>query len=562
MCTLEVKRKAYVVDTNVLLDYPDIIPSPGERILRPENPTVDLSGAEIIIPTVAIRELSKFKREKSDRGKNSRTVLRRLREIFEPAVGSFEECYNLKDGAKVTIEDQVFSILPIHTRLRNGMPFNPSDADMDGQIVLAALAVKMLHAGIHVDGSARYSDYANLKNDDVVLLTNDNGLAIRARTRGIKTSRYGHKTPDPYTGRRDLVVPKELFKEFVLCRRIERETWEKLMPSQPPLVANEFIVMSLRSDVDYLGILDPCDNRYFENIGRYDAEEDAIVQLECIGESFPLSVRNAGQAIYKEAILNDKFATVICDGPAGTGKTYMATILGYLACTNGDYIGMTIVPCTSKNELGALPGDLDEKMDPEVQPVKNAIRNYLLENDSTLKKKLAHLQKFGPNDACGKKAKNGCKRPSKYSEDYSDDFDDNEDTGIGKNTSIKAYLADRVELIWKNWFTNIPIENARGRDFAYEIVFYDEFQDQNQKQADTLIKRLGKHGKNILAGDVEQIHAPYLDEWNNGLVYATQELYDNPYVVRVHFTEEEVVRHPLVKILAERQKAKRERKED
>ena len=100
----------------------------------------------------------------------------------------------------------------------------------------------------------------------------------------------------------------------------------------------------------------------------------------------------------------------------------------------------------------------------------------------------------------------------------------------------------------------MPVESARGRDFSYEIALYDEFQDQNVTQADTLIKRLGMNGKIVITGDVEQVHAPYLDSGNNGLVYATQLFYNNPMVAHVNFTEEEVIRHPLVKIVAEQQK--------
>jgi phosphate starvation-inducible PhoH-like protein len=90
------------------------------------------------------------------------------------------------------------------------------------------------------------------------------------------------------------------------------------------------------------------------------------------------------------------------------------------------------------------------------------------------------------------------------------------------------------------------------------LALYDEFQDQNATQADTLIKRLGSEGKIVLTGDTEQVHAPYLDSGNNGLVYATQLLYDNPMVAQVYFTEAEVVRHPLVKAVAERQKKGKE----
>ena len=73
----------YVIDTNILVDYPDIIPpEQGEVTLK--EPTIDLSAAHIVIPSAVVRELSTFKREvSSERGKNARLVLKRLRKIFE-----------------------------------------------------------------------------------------------------------------------------------------------------------------------------------------------------------------------------------------------------------------------------------------------------------------------------------------------------------------------------------------------------------------------------------------------------------------------------------------------
>jgi hypothetical protein len=179
-------------------------------------------------------------------------------------------------------------------------------------------------------------------------------------------------------------------------------------------------------------------------------------------------------------------------------------------------------------------------MDPDVQPLKNALRNYLLNEDSKLKRELTNLRKFGTGAVGKKKAKSqGC-------------CDEEAD-----RRSIKAKLTDRVDLIWDNWFSNIPIEHARGRDFSYELAIYDEFQDQNISQADTLIKRLGTDGKIIITGDLGQIHAPYIDPSSSGLAYASRMLMNSPLVAQVCFTEDEVIRHPLVRMVAERQKLKR-----
>lgn len=525
-------KPIFVIDTNVLIDYEDIIPSPDGEIRMLEEPTVDLSKAHLVIPTVVIRELSKFKSEKSERGKTSRVMLKRLRELFAEDVEDMQEIYRL--NAPIEIGEMLLSILPVHKNFRKGIPFSPSDVDMDGQIILTTLAVEYLLAGLPIDGTVE-EEFPQFTGGEVTLLTNDNGLAIRARERGLKTMRYGHKYPEPYTGRRDIVVPKELFLEFYNGRRLEREIFEMMMPGQPKLVANEFIVMSLENETDYPRDYHPSCDPYFERIGRYDLYEDAIVPLKHVGH-FPVGVRNPGQAIYAEALMSPEFAAVICTGPAGTGKTYMATIYGYTACQEGQFIGVTVVPCESKSKLGALPGDLSEKMDPEVQPLKNALRNYLLHEDSALKKELANIQKFGMTPPRGENKSGSGEMPEKR--------------------SLKAKLKDRVDLIWDNWFSSVPIENARGRDFAYELAIYDEFQDQNAVQADTLVKRLGDDGKIILTGDIRQIHSVYLDQTNNGLVYASRMLFDNPMVAQVCFTEDEVVRHPLVQLIAKRQDRK------
>ena len=529
-------RPTYVIDTNVLVDYPDIIPNGHSS--HPEAPTVDLEGAHLVIPSAVIRELSSFKKEKSDRGKVARVVLKRLRKLMESGLSPMKDNYGLE--AWIEKGGMLISVLPVHKDFKKSLPFSPSDDDMDGQIILAALVVMALQRGFKVDGSMETPKAVGLGSgvSNVTLLTNDNGLAIRARERGVKTSRYGYQYPEPYTGRRDIIVPKELFNEFLSFGRVSRERFEELMPKERKLVANEFIIMGLENFEDCPRGFDPTDNPYFSHIGRYDSDEDAIVPLKYVS-SFPCQPKNAGQAIYAEALMNPTFAAVICSGPAGSGKTYMATIYGYYACRQGQYIGVSVVPCENRSKIGALPGDLDEKMDPDVQPLKNALRNYLLNEDKKFAKDLENLRKFGT----GKKAASKSNASSEG------------DNGDGsEKRSIKEQLKDRVELIWNNWFSSVPIENARGRDFAHELAIYDEIQDQNASQADTLIKRIGLAGKIVMAGDIYQIHAPYLDESNNGLVYASRMLYDHPMVAQVCFTEEEVVRHPLVKLVAERQK--------
>ena len=179
-------------------------------------------------------------------------------------------------------------------------------------------------------------------------------------------------------------------------------------------------------------------------------------------------------------------------------------------------------------------------MDPNVQPIKNALRNYLIESDKDIRKKMNNFRHFG---VAGNTS-------SKHNTDQQRNSDQQ------RQKSVKRRLEDQVENIWSNWFSNIPIAYARGRDFSYEFVIYDEFQDQNRSQADTLIKRIGKEGKIVITGDISQIHAAYLDQSNNGLTYARQALVNLPMVAQVNFTEDEIVRHPLVREVAKRQNNK------
>lgn len=529
-------RQIYVVDTNVIIDYVDIIPDGKHK--PPEEPTVDLTNAHLVIPTAVVRELSSFKRENTDRGKAARTALRRLRKLTESDMRTMNRAYNLDAPTKVKSGKQLISVLPVHKDFKSLLPFSPSEDDMDGQIILATLTVIALCDGLKICKSGFVDGYQNCisfnKSNGVTLLTNDNGLAIRARERGIMTSRYGYKYPEPYKGRRDLIVPPEIFSEFFNEKVLDRDIWETFMPSEERLVANEFIAMHLESANEYPKGYFPGGKHRFSHIGRYDIERDQIVDLQYI-KGAPFNILNDGQAMYAEALMNPGFAGIICTGPAGSGKTYLPTAYGIDACKRGEFLDIALVPCADYSSIGALPGDLNKKMALDVGPTRNAIRNYLLNTDPHFKKAWTEAQMSGMLLSY-EEFKNGEPR-----------------------TSLTNELNEYINFIWQAIFRNIPVSKARGLDFAYELIHYDEFQDQSPSQADMLIKRLGTCGKMIISGDIKQIHAPYLDENNNGIVYASRELYNNPLVARVSLLEKEVERHELVKMIAERQAARKRR---
>lgn len=527
------KTPIYVVDTNVIIDYVDIIPCCDGHIEELDEPTIDLKNSHIVIPTAVIRELSSFKKESSERGKAARTALKRIRFLMKNREEySIKAAYNLTQPVKIEETNQLFSVLPVHKNFSNCLPFNPSTKDMDGQIILATLSVIFIQSGLSVAGDVKRNELDLPYSEDITLLTNDNGLAARANTRGIHTERFGYRRKPPYTGRRDLEVPANIFAEFINGGELDRYLWENAMPNQAPLVANEFLIMHPANNEYPNGWGDYEENNYCY-IGRYDVREDKIVPLKHI-KQFPTAIKNAGQAIFAEALQDEDIDMVIVSGPAGSGKTYMATIHGYLACKNGQYINVITVPCDTpeNNNLGALPGDLDQKLDPDVAPIKEALSNYLIETDKGIRKKLNHIDKFGA-------------AKSKVEED--------ESPGV----SLKNKLKELVDLIWGNWFENIYIGAARGRSFYRKYVILDEFQDHSISQADTLIKRLGFRSKMVITGDTSQIHNTYNDAYNNGLTYAINEVKDDYQVAVIELMEEDVERHRLVRLIAERQKKRR-----
>ena len=547
-------QKYYVLDTNVLIDYPDIIPNGDTRPLV--NPNIDFAGHILVVPTTVIRELSHHKREINDRGHSCRMVLSRLRKLTESVSYDMERVYSLNAPIYIRQGTETIMILPVPKNFHDTLAFAPADDDMDGQIILASLVVQRIICDIPTtleDLKTATSDISTRKvlekrfdqlnsselRDRVVLLTNDNGLAIRAYARGIHTARFTYRLPQPYTGRRDVTVPPEMFEQFFLDGYLEAKDFYACCPDEPPLVANEYLVMYPQDDA-WPGTFDIENDgaRNYRYIGRYNPYSDLIEPLKPLS-SFPTSIMNDGQAMYADALMDkENIDAVICIGPAGSGKTYMATIYAYDACQRGDYIGIGVVPCRIQDDgVGFLPGDLKEKLDPSVQPIKDALWSYFLDTKKEFRRELDKLKKFGATN--------------KESGGVSDNSDS--DSNQKTKKSLKARLDDCVDLTYDNWFGDpIPMAYVRGRTFRNQIAMFDEFQDHSNSEAINLLTRIGRGGRIIGTGDIEQVHSPYLDRDNNGLTYARNLLKGIPYVAQIAFKPSECVRHRLVKAILEK----------
>lgn len=201
---------------------------------------------------------------------------------------------------------------------------------------------------------------------------------------------------------------------------------------------------------------------------------EASRSIERIDKDYAYGIkpRNAEQAFALHAITNPDVSLVTICGVAGTGKTLLA-LAGALEQRNrfDQIILARPIVALSNRDIGFLPGDAEEKINPYMQP--------LWDNLNFIK------SQFGENE-----------RKSRVIED------------------LKA----------QKKITICPLAYIRGRSLTNAIFIIDEAQNLTPHEVKTIITRAGENCKIILTGDVRQIDTPYLDEQSNGLSYVIDRL--------------------------------------
>ena len=234
----------------------------------------------------------------------------------------------------------------------------------------------------------------------------------------------------------------------------------------------------------------------YNKLTRSDVEKIIDNRLEEIEiqnqEKDLLLYGNFGKAIKPRTInqhrLVEKFYDndlVFAIGPAGTGKTYTAIALAVKAWRNREVKRIVLSrPAVEAGEnLGFLPGDLKEKVDPYLQPLYDALFDML---------------------------------PSKKLEDLMED--------------------GTIEIA--------PIAFMRGRTLENAFVILDEAQNATQNQLKMFLTRMGENSKFIVTGDITQIDLPRKS--SSGLLQATKLLKNIDGIAFVYFGVEDIVRHKLV----------------
>lgn len=197
----------------------------------------------------------------------------------------------------------------------------------------------------------------------------------------------------------------------------------------------------------------------------------------------PLRVKTIGQSHYVTTI--KKRDIVFGIGPAGTGKTYLAVVLAIVALKEGSVkrIVLTRPAVEAGESLGFLPGDLQEKVDPYLRPLYDALYDVM-----------------------------------------------------GPEQTAKALERGLIEIA--------PLAYMRGRTLDESFIILDEAQNTTAEQMKMFLTRLGIGSKMVITGDVTQIDLPKGKK--SGLIEARTILKDIAEIGFVAFTESDVVRHSLV----------------
>ena len=538
---LDKKYPVYLIDKSILLTCPEIIPTSQGWQIADNN--LQITGKHFVIPTSVILELEEQKRQEGLDSFTSKDLLFRIRQLLVETDYQTDQKSNgnLISAIYFRQTDTLFSVFA-----------NVSDAELDllglafgsgylrqknkypqiqtehqeirtAQLISAANQITKSLISFQeapVDGWTEDQYDTIQQKPTVEILTCNNLVNILARANGIKTSLFEF-TKRLYTGRRDIIVPPDFYNDFLASKDgIDHQAWQEYFPDEPELIANEFISMTPNFELYDLGI-SPARDQY-AHIGRFDQKADKIVHLTHY-KNFGIRLKNEGQAMYAEAISNPDISVVFVTGSAGTGKTFLSVLGAIKACALGKFLQATVVPCSIdvQRTLGFLPGDLDDKIGPNIAPIKNAIQNYVKLTNGKISKTLEN-------------APNSC--------DKQRNLKDSQDT-----------IRTESDKLYNKHFKNIPVEAARGLDFANMFVIYDEFQDQTPDQADMLLKRIAKDSKVIISGDIKQVHQHGLSKQNNGLSYAKQLCSGLPMVAQIELKDIEVVRSEFVQAIVARQ---------
>lgn len=406
-------RKNFVLDTNVLLHDPRSIYSFDDNT--------------VIIPIYVIEELDQFKKDMSELGRNARQVARYL--DAHRAEGTVAEGVPLPNGGILKV-----------SFVEHDLPKSMADGGlMDNRILAVAIEARKRDPGTQT-----------------VFITKDTNLRIRADALGLLAQDFEPERveiSELYSGLAEVTVPASVIDQlYKPGAEVDFDGLKGLAP-------NQFVLFKDQANLSHTAM------------GRYDAAKQRVVPLnrQVKDGVWGVRPRNMEQSFLIDLLLNDEVKLVTIVGKAGTGKTLMAIAAGLQKVTEeASYqkllVSRPIFPLG--RDIGYLPGDVEQKLNPWMQPIFDNVE-YLLNLSRS-----------------DKKAGRG--------------YHELMDLGI-------------VEIE--------PLTYIRGRSIPNQYIIVDEAQNLTPHEVKTIVTRVGDNTKIVLTGDPFQIDNPYVDSTNNGLVH-------------------------------------------
>lgn len=411
------KKKIFILDTNVMLHDSSCIYQFDEH--------------DIIIPITVLEELDQFKKGNETLNYHAREILRSLDSMTENGLFNGGVQIGPKKG-KISIRlDQSFH-KDIALSFLNTLP--------DHKILNIAYIVK-------TEQTSR----------DVILVTKDVNLRMKAKAVGILAEDY---TTDHVKNISLLYKGYELIEgvDESVIQRMYSDTASTELPAkiQTDLIQNQYLILK---------------NGRLSGLGRYEKNDNLIYRIDK-KSAYGIVGRNAEQTFALDALMNDAIKLVTISGKAGTGKTLLALAAALENRKKYRQILMArpIVPLSNKDS-GFLPGDIQAKLNPYMQPLFDnlgVIQNQYSETDP-------------------------------------------------KNNKIK-------ELLDENKLVIEPLAYIRGRSLVKKYFIVDEAQNLTPHEVKTIITRAGEGTKMVFTGDIHQIDHPYLDSLSNGLSYLIEKM--------------------------------------
>ena len=378
------KEKAYVIDTNVIINDPDIIKKLNGRVF---------------VPTTVISELDKHKHGHSEKARNIREFARYIERN----------------------QDKIW----FHNSERY-------EGTADEKIISSAHSLSDLY--------------------DVTMITNDILMGMLARAKSIDIER--HEVTE---------ASADILYKGVLTGSAA-ETFKGIHEKYKSKNLNQYLI---------------CHDGIYKTTKKGP---------EKLGKDFTLwgiTHKNVEQRCALDALLDDNIKLVTLTGRAGTGKTLLAIVAGLEAViTKASHkkliVARPVIPMGQ--DLGYLPGDLNEKLAPWMQPIMDNIE-FLFENED-------------------RKSRNA--------------WFELQNEGLLKMEAL-SYI--------------------RGRSIPKEFIIIDEAQNLTKHEVKTIISRAGEGTKIVLTGDIYQIDNPKVDSMSNGLSYVVDKFRDQEIAAHVHFTK-------------------------